>query len=47
MDHQTWQMTSPPTPCCSALRLVITPLDVDTIVVPRPPRTRGIPDFPA
>ncbi len=39
--HQTKQMTSPPTPSSWAWRLVTTPLDVDMIAVPIPPRTRG------
>jgi hypothetical protein len=40
--HHTKQITSPPTPCCSADLLVITPLDVDMIAVPIPPSTRGM-----
>ena len=39
--YQTKQMTSPPTPFASAVRLVITPLEVDRIAMPMPPSTRG------
>ena len=39
--YQTKQITSPPTPFSSAVRLVMTPLDVDMIATPMPPSTRG------
>ena len=46
-SYQTKQMTSPPMPSFSAVRLVITPRDVDRIAVPMPPRTRGRRSLPA
>ena len=45
--YQTKQMTSPPMPCCSAVRLVTTPLEVDMIAMPMPPSTRWRRSLPA
>src|SRR5262249_16091764 len=39
--YQTKAITSPPTPRSAAWRLVMMPVDVDRIAVPRPPSTRG------
>src|SRR6187551_1019682 len=39
--YQTNASTSPPTPRSAAWRVVITPIEVDRIAVPSPPRTRG------
>ncbi len=44
--HQTTQRTSPPIFCFQAFLPVITPLDVETMVVPSPPKTRGISEWP-
>src|SRR6266487_865339 len=43
--YQTKAITSPPTPRSAAWRPVMTPLEVDMIAVPRPPRTRGSRSF--
>src|SRR3954471_13253129 len=40
--YQTYATTSPPTPCRRASWPVITPFDVETIVVPMPPWTFGM-----
>src|SRR5205823_1731308 len=40
--HQIKSRTSPPNPFLSASRPVMTPDDVETIAMPRPPSTRGI-----
>ena len=40
--YQTFATSSPPTPARRASCPVITPLDVDTMVVPIPPWTLGI-----
>ncbi len=45
--YQTKQITSPPMPSRSAVRLVTTPREVDMMAVPMPPRTRGSRSFPA
>jgi hypothetical protein len=45
-SHQTYATTSPPTPGRRASWPVITPLDVDTMVVPMPPWTLGISPWP-
>ncbi len=39
--YQTKASTSPPTPRSAAWRVVITPVEVDRMAVPSPPRTRG------
>ena len=41
--YQTYATTSPPTPAARASWPVITPLEVDMIVVPMPPWTFGMP----
>ena len=47
-SHQnTVQRTSPPTPAARAARSVITPLLVDTMAMPSPPRTFGSSSLPA
>ena len=45
--YQMYAITSPPTPALRASRSAMTPLEVDTIAVPRPPRTRGSSSLPA
>src|SRR5579884_6160 len=40
--YQTLATSSPPIPCCRASWPVITPREVDTIVVPMPPWIRGM-----
>src|SRR5579863_3991510 len=40
--YQIWQSTSPPTPSLRAVNPVITPLGVVRMLIPRPPKMRGI-----
>ena len=40
--YQIWQRTSPPTPSLRAAPPVITPFGVVRMLMPRPPRMRGI-----
>src|SRR5579862_7138281 len=42
VSYQTSHNSSPPRPCLRAWRPVITPRGVVRMLIPRPPRTRGI-----